>query len=251
VIGEVIRTLGTRLAFFYQHYKHLASRLDILAMILPDIITADEMHRHAIDLINKNRYFGGNGLQISILHDPGNNSGSSHCLMECVPLEQPSFELNRKGYVLGLYDDLNVPVDRLSGFFPHPPLLDFLARGHGKAKGLDDCILFNQQGNISGTIDSNIILRVRNKLHTPPLHDGAQSSVIRDVVMDLLAAAGDPVEDTISIRGMDIGKADEIFLVNALDGVRWVVAVERSRYFNQTGARLVGKLNEKAFEAFN
>ena len=93
VIGEVIRTLGTRLAFFHQHYKHLASRLDILAINLPDIITADEMHRHAVDLINKNRYFGGNGLRISILYDPGNKSGSSHCLMECVPLEQPSLSI--------------------------------------------------------------------------------------------------------------------------------------------------------------
>jgi branched-chain amino acid aminotransferase len=222
VVGEVIRTLGTRLAFFHQHYKHLGARLNILAINLPDIITADEMHRHAVDLINKNRCFGGNGLQINILHEPEDQGGSPHCLMECVPLEQPTFELNRKGYVLGLYDDVNVPLDRFAGLFPHPPLLDFLARDHAKSKGLDDCILFNQQGNITGTIDSTILLRIRNKLHTPPLKDGALSSVMRDVVMGLLAAAGDPVNDNISLRGLDIGEADEIFLVNTVDGVRWV-----------------------------
>jgi branched-chain amino acid aminotransferase len=251
VVREVVRTLGTRLAFFPEHYEHLRSRLEVLNLSLPAILPADEMQRYAVNLINKNRYFGGNGLYISILIETGAARGTSLCLMECTPLEQTTFELNRKGYVLGLYDDLNVPLDRLSGFFSRPPVLDYFAQDHARAKGWDDCILFNQQGNITGTIGSALFFRIRNKLHTPPLKDGAPSSIWRKQAMQVLAEAGDPVNDTISLRGLDIGKADEIFLVNALDGVRWVVAVERSRYFNQTGARLIPVLNEKAFEVIN
>jgi hypothetical protein len=70
---------------------------------------------------------------------------------------------------------------------------------------------------------------------------------MRDQVIGLLAAAGDRVNDNISLRTHDIEKADEIILANALDGVRWVVAMDRFRYFNHTGARLVARLNEKAF----
>jgi len=63
----------------------------------------------------------------------------------------------------------------------------------------------------------------------------------------LLTAAGDRVNDNISLRALDIGEADEIILVNSVDGVRWVVAVDRFRYYNQTGVRLINLLNKKAF----
>jgi branched-subunit amino acid aminotransferase/4-amino-4-deoxychorismate lyase len=68
---------------------------------------------------------------------------------------------------------------------------------------------------------------------------------MRDKVIRLLTAAGDPVDEKTSLRAMDIEKADEIFLANTLDGITWVVAVDRFRYFNHTGVKLITWLNEK------
>ena len=53
----------------------------------------------------------------------------------------------------------------------------------------------------------------------------------------------------ILVNAFSLGlvKADEIFLANTSDGIRWVVSVDRIRYFNHTGARLVNMLNDKAF----
>jgi branched-subunit amino acid aminotransferase/4-amino-4-deoxychorismate lyase len=70
---------------------------------------------------------------------------------------------------------------------------------------------------------------------------------MRDQVIGLLTAAGDPVDDNTSLRALDIEKSDEIILANAVDGIRWVVAVDRFRYYNHTGAKLITLLNEKAF----
>ncbi len=246
-IREEVRTRGTRLAFFPEHYESLRSRLKILHITLQDILSAGEMQQQAVNLINKNRYFGGNNLRITIIHEPGQDEGTNHCLMECTTLEHPAYILNRKGYVLGLYDDLNIPLDRLTGKFDHPPLLDLFARRYAIAKKLDDCLLFNQQGHITGSIHSTIFIRIKEKIHTPPVRDGSPQTVMRDQVMRLLTAAGDPVNDEISLRALDIEKAQEIMLVNTLDGIRWVVAVDRFRYFNQTGTKLINLLNEKAF----
>ena len=157
--------------------------------------------------------------------------------MECNVLEHPAYVLNRKGYVMGLYDDLNIPLDRLTGLFARSTLLDFFARAYTTAKSLDDCILFNQQGHIVSSIYSTIFFRIKNEIHTPPLKDGSPSSVMRDQMIRLLNAAGEPVNEKISLRAPDIEKADEIILANALDGIRWVVAVDRFRYYNHTGAR--------------
>jgi len=247
VVTEEIRTRGTRMAFFYEHYEYLQSRLNILRITLPDILTVEEMHEHAIRLVNKNRYFGGNRLRITIIHDPGFPAGTNHCLMQCTPLEHPSYILNRKGYVLGLFDDLNIPLDRLTGKFARPPLHDFFARRFIAAKRLDDCILFNQQGHIVCSIYSTIFFRIKDKIHTPPTKDGSPASVMRDQVMRMLTDAGDPVNEKLSLRAIDIENADEIILANETDGIRWVVAVDRYRYFNHTGAGLIRMLNEKAF----
>lgn len=246
-VREEVRMLGTRMAFFPEHYESLKSRLNILHISLPDILTAEEMRQQAVNLINKNRYFGGNNLRITIIHEPGHDSGTNHCLMECTALEHPAYVLNRKGYVLGLYDDLNIPLDRLTGKFARSPLLDLFARRYMTARKLDDCILFNQQGHITSSIYSTIFFRIKDEIHTAPLRDGSPSSVMRDQVIGLLTAAGDPVDDNISLRAMDIEKADEIILANTVDGIRWVVAVDRFRYYHHTGAKLITLLNEKAF----
>jgi branched-chain amino acid aminotransferase len=38
--------------------------------------------------------------------------------------------------------------------------------------------------------------------------------------------------------------ADELFLTNAINGIRWVVAYKQKRYFNTTSKKLTDKLNE-------
>ncbi len=247
IVREEIRTRGTRIAFYPEHYEHLQSRLSIFKISLPDILTAEEMHQEAVRLINKNRYFGGNCLRISLIHDPGPPAVANHCLMECIPLDKSIYVLNRKGYTLGVYDDLNIPVNHLTGKFARSPLLDFFAMRYQASKGLDDCILLNQQGHIVESIYSSIFLMINNEIHTPPLKDGSSTSVMRSQMIRLFSDTGKPVNEKISLRILDIEKAEEIMLADALDGIRWVVAMARFRYFNHTGSEMIGLLNEKAF----
>jgi branched-chain amino acid aminotransferase len=237
------------MAFFREHYACLQSRLRILFICLEDILASEELHRQAVNLINKNRYFGGNVLRITIILETG--TGNPHCLMECRELEDPVYALNRKGFVLGLYDDLNIPVDRLTGKIDRSPLVDFFAGRYKTSRNLDDCILFNQQGHITSSLSSSIFFRIREKIHTPPARDGSPSSVEKEQVIHILREEGNTVEENTSLRAMDIQKADEIFLTNPCDGIRWVVAVNRFRYFNRTGARLIARLNDKAFGMVN
>jgi branched-chain amino acid aminotransferase len=248
IIREEMRTLGTRISFFREHYDHLRSRLGILNIALEDILTADEMHQESVRLINKNRYFGGNCLRFTLIHDPGHPIPVNHALLECSQLGEIQYILNRKGYGVGIYDDLNLAVDRFTGKFPRPSLLDYHASRYRSSKGLDDCILLNQEGHVVESIDSSIFLRIKEKFHTPPLKDGSAETVMRNQMIRLLTDAGDPVNDKVSIRIKDVEHAEEIMLVNILEGIRWVVAIGQVRYYNHTGVRMIDLLNEKAFE---
>ena len=235
------------MAFFREHYESLRSRLNILHINLVDLLPEEELKRQAENLINKNRYFGGNILRITVIHE--RMTGINHCLMECGELVDPMYVLNRKGYVLGLYDDLNVPVDRLTGKFDRDPMLDFFARRYMNNRKLDDCFLFNPEGYITASLFSILFFRIRDTIHTPPASDGSPSSVMKDQVIRILSEDGEKVDESTSLRERDIEHADEIFLANTMEGIRWVVGVGPSRYYNRTGAKLTARLNGEAFGA--
>jgi branched-chain amino acid aminotransferase len=42
--------------------------------------------------------------------------------------------------------------------------------------------------------------------------------------------------------------ADEVFLTNAVDGIRWVGAFREKRYYRDMSQKLVNLLNQLAFE---
>jgi branched-subunit amino acid aminotransferase/4-amino-4-deoxychorismate lyase len=46
----------------------------------------------------------------------------------------------------------------------------------------------------------------------------------------------------------DLLSADEVFLTNAVDGIRWVGAFREKRYYHDISRQLVKMLNRLAFE---
>ena len=55
-----------------------------------------------------------------------------------------------------------------------------------------------------------------------------------------------PLSETAGASKEDLLSADEIFLTNAVNGVRWVVALEEKRYYNRLPKEIVKWLNKQA-----
>jgi branched-chain amino acid aminotransferase len=55
------------------------------------------------------------------------------------------------------------------------------------------------------------------------------------------------VYDNCSLTIGDIETADEIFLTNAIEGIKWILAFKNKRYYNKISKILTEKLNEIAF----
>jgi len=47
-----------------------------------------------------------------------------------------------------------------------------------------------------------------------------------------------------SILPQNLLSADEVFLTNAIDGVKWIIGYRTKRYFNTTSRKFVAWLNE-------
>ena len=70
-----------------------------------------------------------------------------------------------------------------------------------------------------------------NQIFTPPLSSGCVEGVGRTHLMNLENLGLVIEEKEISLK--DIIDADELFLLNAVTGPKWVAAFQQKRYFHQ------------------
>ena len=70
---------------------------------------------------------------------------------------------------------------------------------------------------------------------------------MRKQILELASELGLKTSQQITITETLLLEADEIFLTNAIEGVRWVLAFKNRRYFNKVSKLLCDKLNAKVF----
>ena len=72
---------------------------------------------------------------------------------------------------------------------------------------------------------------------------------MREVIIKLSVDSGIRINDQGSLTPAVLEDADEVFLTNAVEGIRWVGAYRKRRYYKKTAQLLVRILNEQAFGA--
>lgn len=81
---------------------------------------------------------------------------------------------------------------------------------------------------------------------TPPLEDGCINGIIRKQLIEICTASEDYDLKESSISPFELQKADELFITNAISGIRSVTHYRRKEYRTDTARRLVGQLNARA-----
>jgi 4-amino-4-deoxychorismate lyase len=100
-----------------------------------------------------------------------------------------------------------------------------LARREWSDPGIMDALMFSHSGDlISGTMTNVFIVRDAT-LFTPRLERCGVAGVMRATVLALAAAGGVPVREC-ALSAQDLGAAEELFLTNALIGIRPVRELE-------------------------
>jgi branched-chain amino acid aminotransferase len=120
--------------------------------------------------------------------------------------------------------------------------------GNYKTKNnLDDCLILNDRGNPIESISSNLFIVKNNTLLTPSIESGAVAGIMREQLIETALKLNITVYDDCLLTSDDLLEADEIFLSNAINGIRWVVAFKDRRYFNKTSRILIEELNRCSF----
>jgi 4-amino-4-deoxychorismate lyase len=104
-----------------------------------------------------------------------------------------------------------------------------LAQREVAAAGLDEGLMLDDAGELISAVASNVFLVQAGVLLTPGLRYCGVKGVMRAQVQRIAEELGIPVRET-ALQPHDVSTAEEVFLTNAVRGLRPLVALEAQRW---------------------
>ena len=229
------------------HLERLFSGMDMLQFERPALFTPQQLADQVAALCKKNKHqtarvrinvFRGNGG----LYDPENHS--PHCIIQSWALPGNGFELNENGLVTGIYEDARKSIDGFSHLKSNNYLPYAMAALHAKKQQWNEAFLLNSAGRICDATIANIFIIKNEAIYTPSLQEGCIAGIMRRFLLETLPLHGFRIEET-SITRDDLLAADELFVTNAVRGLRWVKECGPSVYTNRLTTQIFARLLKK------
>lgn len=243
---ESMRMSNGKLLFPEQHAGRLKAGMDALKIEGSSLLDEYFLKQKTAELCKKNKLKDNARFRLSVyragegLYTPDSNKFGY--VLEGTPLAESNYELNKKGLIVDVYDELTKSVDKLSNYKTSNSLLYVMAGLHKKQHQLDEVFILNNHGFLCESLSSNVFVVYDKQIYTPALSEGCVAGVMRSVVMDLAKDNGFPVVEA-QINPEVLNEAEEVFITNAVGGIRWVMGYGRKRYFNEVTRLLGAKLN--------
>lgn len=248
---ETMHANGTEIQFFEDHMIRLKYGMKILKMEIPTIIESGIIEKEIIKLLHKNKLYQGVRIRLSVFRNDGGKytpaDNNISYLVETEYIENDHYELNQKGFIIDIFNDIKKPVNQFSNLKTSNSLLYVMAGLYSKEKKLNDCILLNEKGNIIEGISSNIFLIDGSTISTPTLKDGPVAGIMRKQILKIADSVGFKINHESSLTIENLLNADEAFFTNSISGIRWILAYKEKRYYNHNAKKLIDKLNMVAF----
>ena len=244
---ETIRVINGKEMFFEDHFTRIKSGLNFLKIDYPNSFNFNFLKQEIHSLLEINNIDAGGRIKIYFFrsglgtYKPLSNEISY--VIETIRLNSNFYELNRKGYLVSIFNEYKKQINNLSSFKTSNSLLYILASLFAEQNNFNDSLILNENNFIIESSNSNIFLLHNQKIITPPLTSGCIKGIMRNVIFNLLKELNiEILERNITERDLEI--SDEIFLTNVVNGISWVGGYKQIRYYNNLSKKLTKKLNQ-------
>lgn len=219
---ETMRVSEGKILFLHRHWERLVRGMAFLGIQSPEAWSPKFFQLQCLRIVpDRGEY----RLRFNLWREgAGKYRPLDHraaYLITAEALHEPPYPLNETGLLLGSYHEGKLaanPVDR----FKTLNRLPYVLAAHWlDQQPFDDCLLFNLYQRPVEATSSNLFLIRDRQLLTPTLEEGPLDGVLRSVVLDIahqvqLEAIEKPIEES------DLLQADEVFLTNSIQGIKWV-----------------------------
>ena len=218
------------------HFERLWQGMDILQFERPSLFTKGNLINAVRKLALKNNHEQSARVRLNVfkgdggLYDAVNNS--PNYIIETSSLPENSGLWNENGLVAGFYEEARKSCDILSNLKHNNYLPYVMAAIQAKKEKWNDAIILNQFGRVADSTIANLFLIKDQNIITPALSEGGVAGIMRKSLLQHLQQNDFNYEE-VPVTIEDVLNADEVFLTNSINNIRWVQRIADSFYANE------------------
>ena len=223
------------------HFERLFRGMETLQIMLQGFINADMFEEQIMKTILKNRISGPARVRLTVYRGDGGlyefNNTSAGYVIQVWSLSSSAMSMNDSGLKVGLYEGGRKPMDALANIKSNNYLLYAMGAIQAKKYQHNDSVILNTSGRVCDSTIANVFYVRDGTIFTPPLSEGCVAGVMRSHLLSQLPLSGyNVVEKETSVD--DLLDADEMFLTNAINGLRWVGEFKGKTYGNAIATKI-------------
>ncbi|MBL7718508.1 MAG: aminotransferase class IV [Flavipsychrobacter sp.] len=215
------------------HWQRLWRGLEQLKFVLPKHFTPRMLEEEVLRTARKNGLEQLSRIRLQVF--PGNgglydgDSFQPAFVIEALPLQEQVTRLNENGLVLGIAEGLEKSPDQNANLKSAGGLIYAMAAQQAREQKWNDALVCNTRQHIIETSIANLFWIKNDRIYTPPLSEGCVAGVMRAWIIERAAAKGVTITEK-PLPVPELMDADEVFLTNAIRGIKWVKSVENTLF---------------------
>jgi aminodeoxychorismate lyase len=249
---ETMKVVDGNLLLSELHFQRLFHSLNTLRFTIPDFFNAAFLHTQIKELVKTNGHQTLARVRLVVYRGDGGlydlQDKRVNFIIQTWAGNNDANHFNQTGLRLDFFHDARITADSFSSIKSNNYLRYAIAAMAAKEHGLDDCILLNAFNRVADSTIANVFIVTNGIIKTPLLSEGCVSGVMRTYLLDCFKKEGLPFTEA-AIDVDELLNASEVFLTNAMFGVRWVQQLGNNNYYNATSSLLHKKFIAPMFTA--
>ena len=229
---ETMKVSNGQILLEQLHIERLFSSLRLMQIQPPEYLSSTHLREQVKLLLEKNRHSESARVRVMICRGDGGlyekNPEQPMVLIQSWALKQSA---DMPAVKIDVFPDARKSMDVFSSLKSNNYLCYIMGANFAAKRQLDDALILNAQGRIADATIANVFVIKDGKVITPPLSEGCVNGVYRRFLLDRFIRDGTLFrERPVSVDALL--SADEVFLTNAITGIRSVASCGTVNYSN-------------------
>ncbi|HAD12632.1 MAG TPA: hypothetical protein DCF33_09355 [Saprospirales bacterium] len=227
-IFETIRSFEGQIPFWELHWARLSRGVEALELEWPEEWTSTKIAQEIIKTgIHNSR------IRLMVWRNQGGffrpENNQPQFLITVQPLENQTYEWHEEGLSACFCHSVKLPMDELSGIKLLGGNRYVKAAMEVQKRGMQEGLLLNSANRVCEATSSNVFWIKGGTIFYPETGEGQVVGTTQSRIITLATNFGwtiKPVQGETEV----VADADEIFLTNAIQGVRWIRLLDGKTY---------------------
>jgi branched-chain amino acid aminotransferase len=237
-VFETMKIFNGKILLQEYHFDRLFLSLKMLQIQTEACFNQENLSAAILDLCEKNNCSALARVRLAVYRT---EESQAAYLIESIPLCADVNEWNEDGVVIDLYPLARKQQDAFANLKSANYLVYVLAALYAKEKNLGEALVLNSSNFICDASKANIFLICQQQILTPALHQGCINGVMRRHIITGLKELGWTIKQE-ELTEADVHNAGEVFLTNAIHGLRPVKSFRDKSYTSHESKSIFNSL---------